>query len=171
MTKARAGLTELEGAILGVLRQAAGLTPYAVRRVFLESLSAEWSGSAGAVYPAIKRLASDGLLRPGAGTDKRGKTTYLLTAKGLRAHDAWLCDITRAIGPGMDPFRTRAGLWLELPPATQRTLMQQLLTAIEEQREALKRSFPAQDRGDAIQLELHLLLLESRRNWLTGKLR
>ena len=37
VTKPRAGLTELEGAILGILRRVSGFSAYAVRQVFLSS--------------------------------------------------------------------------------------------------------------------------------------
>ena len=47
MTKSRAGLTELEGAIFGLLGRGRSRTGYHFRQEFLTSPSAEWSGSAG----------------------------------------------------------------------------------------------------------------------------
>ena len=52
-------MTELEGAILGVIRLDPSCTAYRVRQVFLASRSDEWSGSAGAVYPAIDLTAGE----------------------------------------------------------------------------------------------------------------
>ena len=42
-------LTELEGAVLGTIKQKGPCTPYAVRREFRSSLTPYWSGSAGNV--------------------------------------------------------------------------------------------------------------------------
>ena len=159
-------MTELEGAILGVLRRAPKMSAYAVRRVFLNSRSEEWSGSAGAVYPAIARLAQAKLLMALAQGDGRGTTIHALTPKGRVAHNAWLCDIARAAGPGTDPFRTRAGLWLELSPARRRTLMKELHREIARRRDAMKSDPKSGDKPDAIADELHLALLEMRLHWL-----
>ena len=166
ITKARGTLTELEGAILGVLRRAEGMTAYAVRQVFLTSLSAEWSGSAGAVYPAIARLTAAKLLAAHAKGDGRGTTSLVLTATGRAAHDRWLCDVERAVGPGTDPFRTRAGLWMELTPTRRRSLMKALQKEIARQRGALKSEPLLPGEADAITRELHLALLEMRLRWL-----
>src|SRR3569832_2452332 len=72
ITKARGGLTELEGAILGVLRRGGAMSAYAMRQVFLVSQSDEWSGSAGAVYPAIARRRGAGRGAAGARGGGRG---------------------------------------------------------------------------------------------------
>jgi DNA-binding PadR family transcriptional regulator len=60
---------------MGVLRRAPGSTAYAVRQVFHASASADWSGSAGAVYPAIERLKTAKLLTPRKEKDGRGTVT------------------------------------------------------------------------------------------------
>ena len=159
-------MTELEGAILGVLRRAPKLSAYAVRRVFFSSPSEEWSGSAGAVYPAIARLTRAKLLAAHAQGDGRRTTSYRLTSKGRVAHDAWLCDIIRAAGPGTDPFRTRAGLRLELLPARRHMLMKHLREEILRRRDAMQSHPKSGDRADAITDELHLALLEMRLHWL-----
>lgn len=166
MTKSRAGLTELEGAILGVLRRAPGMTPYAVRQVFLASRSAEWSGSAGAVYPAIARLARGRLLKARAGGDRRGARTYALSPAGRAAHDRWLCDAARAASPGIDPFRTRAALWPLLPARKRKALMTALRREIEAARTALLRELPERDPADAITDRLVLAVHESRLAWI-----
>jgi len=170
MTKPRAALTELEGAILGVLRRAPGLTPYAVRKVFLHSRSAEWSGSAGAVYPAIARLARERLLRATAGDDARGTVTYVLSAKGAAAHDRWLGDVARATSPGIDPFRTRAALWLHLPGRARKALLRKLERETRRQREAMIATPPDGDEGEAITGQLLLGLLDLRLVWLKAML-
>ena len=49
-------VTELEGAILSEIQHRGNHTAFQVRRAFQTSPSIEWSGSAGAIYPAIKHL-------------------------------------------------------------------------------------------------------------------
>lgn len=163
---ARAALTELEGAILGVLRRGQAHTAYAVRQVFKISVSAEWSGSAGAVYPAIARMKAAGLLAGRALKGGRGGVAYSLTPAGSAAHDRWLCDVARIVGPGVDPFRTRAGLWPLLPARQRRALMAELQRAIAARRDAMANAPPAPDHGDAIGDALLVMLMELRLRWL-----
>lgn len=169
MTKARAALTELEGAILGVLRQKPGLTPYAVRQVFFASRSAEWSGSAGAVYPAIARMAAQGLITPRDGKDRRGTKAYALNAAGRRAHDTWLSDVERATGIGIDPFRTRAGLWGFLPAQERWALLGTLERTTQAQRKTIADGLPALEAADAAIDRLLLALLDARLIWLRAQ--
>lgn len=151
---------------MGVLRRGPGLSAYAVRRIFQVSLSAEWSGSAGAVYPAMTRLRIAGLIGAMAqDEDRRGTQSLKLTAKGQRAHDDWLCDVERAAGPGSDPFRTRAALWRELPAAKRRALMKALKAEIERRRDALTGK-KQDDPGEAVTDELLVAQLELRLRWL-----
>jgi DNA-binding PadR family transcriptional regulator len=166
MTKSRASLTELEGAILGVLVRAPAATAYRVRQVFQDSRSVEWSGSAGAVYPAIRRLVTARLIKERAEADGRGAHTYRLTPGGKRVYERWLCDVTRAVGPGIDPFRTRAPLWKGLAPRTRRQLAQELKRALEAQHGILQGELSSLDEGDAVAARLHLALLDLRLKWL-----
>ena len=157
--------------MLGVLRLAPNCTAYRVRQVFLASRSAEWSGSAGAVYPAINRLEAEGLIAESAAQDGRGTRTYRLTAAGNAAHDVWLCDAERAIGAGLDPFRTRAGFWPVLPPKRQRDLLKQLAKQAERRRDELHRELPSLDEGDAAMATLHIALQDLRLNWIAARLK
>lgn len=159
-------MTELEGAILGVLREGQNATPYAVRRIFQQSISAEWSGSAGAIYPAMRRLEAAGLIAAGKKSDGRGKKLYLLTKKGLAAHDDWLCDAARASGPGMDPFRTRAQLWTFLPAPRRSALLKTLHAEISERRAACMKEMAGLDAADRVARRLVVMLLDARLKWL-----
>jgi DNA-binding PadR family transcriptional regulator len=104
----RAPLTDLEGSVLGHIRHLAPITPYAVAKAVANSPSAFWSGSAGAVYPLIKRLTAQGLLAATEGQDgKRARTDYTLTPAGEAAFKQWLLDPHRAADLGYDPLRTR----------------------------------------------------------------
>jgi len=166
MTKSRDELTELEGAILGVLRRAGGLSAYKVRSVFLASRSAEWSGSAGAVYPALARLKKRGLVAMRAVGDKRGTKICTLTKAGENAHEAWVCDVERAAGPGLDPFRVRAADFSALPARERRTLAAALTRELEMQMAEAKSALKRMDRGDAAMTELHIALNATRLTWL-----
>jgi DNA-binding PadR family transcriptional regulator len=166
MTNARAGLTELEGAILGVLSRASGLTTYAVRSVFVESRSAEWSGSAGAVYPALARLRKAGLVSSRTLGDKRGSKLCELTKAGVEAHQAWVCDVARAAGPGLDPFRVRAADLWALPGRKRAALIADLTGEIEARRSELRSALAEMDQSDRVMTELHIALLETRLAWL-----
>lgn len=113
-------LTDLEGAALAEIASRGSTTSYVVAQAFARSPSEFWSGSAGAVYPLIKRLAARGLLEPTAATTgKRQRIDYRVTAHGREALEDWLLDARRAAGLGFDPLRTRLG-HLHLVGAEQR---------------------------------------------------
>lgn len=84
-------------------------TAYAVARDFADSPSEFWSGSAGAVYPMVKRLLASGLLEtdPAHVPTRRGSVHYRLTDAGRVAMEGWLLDVERASGMGFDPLRSR----------------------------------------------------------------
>src|SRR5262249_54368955 len=112
-------LTELEGAVLGVIRAKGPCTPYAVRREFQKSLTPYWSGRAGALYPLVARLMRRRLLRAVRATgDGRGGTLYTLTAAGDRALRQWLAPPLSPLilGAPPDPIRTRVGFLGLLSP-------------------------------------------------------
>lgn len=112
-------LTELEGCVLGLVWSKGPSTAYAVRRELQRSASPHWSGSAGAIYPLIGRLARRGLIRSGArATGRRRSRVYAVTPAGLAALRGWLGppfpDVV--VGPPPDPLRTRL-YFLEALPA------------------------------------------------------
>jgi len=84
-------LTELEGCALGLIWESGSCSIYAVRKVFMNSPNPYWSGSAGAIYPLVRRLEGRGLLGSREGyTGERRRILYVLTAAGLRSLRAWL---------------------------------------------------------------------------------
>ncbi len=103
-------LSELEGAVLGAISVLEPCTAYAVRQTFLRSPSTRWSGSAGAIYPLVRRLERRGLLssKPHA-TGRRQGRHYELTNEGRGALTAWIgppfSEEVSSIPP--DPLRTR----------------------------------------------------------------
>jgi DNA-binding PadR family transcriptional regulator len=101
-------LTELEGAVLGAVVRDGPCTSYAVKEMFRASPSEFWSGSAGSIYPLMKRLEQRGLVASEKGsTGRRGHRTYRATPKGRRAFARWMTDAERAAAMGIDPLRTR----------------------------------------------------------------
>ena len=104
-------LTELEGAALGMIATDGPCTPYRVRQFFRKSPSPYWSGSAGAIYPLVRRLEKQKLITAQPfPTGKRAASAYRITQKGLDQLSQWITDSgtsERAIGVPMDPLRTR----------------------------------------------------------------
>jgi DNA-binding PadR family transcriptional regulator len=101
-------LTELEGAVLGAVVRDGPCTSYAVTELFRVSPSEFWSGSAGSIYPLMKRLEERGFVVSESGsTGRRSHRTYRATTKGRRAFVGWMTDAERSAAMGFDPLRTR----------------------------------------------------------------
>src|SRR4051812_21910075 len=159
-------LTDLEGAVLTEVGHRSNHTAFRVRRAFEQSGSANWRGSAGAVYAAVKRLVDRDLLKSRPIGGKRGGNTLELSEKGRNALFEWLTDVTRAADVGSDPFRLRAGLWLQLPRAARNLLVPRLSKAIDEEICRLKSYSIGQDDVERIEIELALELQSLRKRWL-----
>ena len=85
-------LSHLAYIALGVVSEEQPCTAYAVMRLFQKSSSTYFSGSAGAIYPLLKRLEAVGLVK--AQRSKAGSRTrrhFTLTAAGKSALKKWLC--------------------------------------------------------------------------------
>jgi len=106
-------LTELEGAALGIIWKKGACSGYAVMREFATSPSYTWSASAGAVYPALRRLQEMGLIS--AATDNR-KRSLALSAAGMIALRQWLKFRPSMGGVAGHPIRTRM-FFLDALPA------------------------------------------------------
>ena len=119
-------LSELEGAVLGVLWADGPCTVYAVRKTFKSSPSPHWSGSAGAIYPLVRRLQGKQLVhsraQPG---DRRGGRLYGLTPRGLKALQSWAAPplAVEVIGVPIDPLRTRLEFLGALAPGLRRVFV------------------------------------------------
>lgn len=127
----KANLTELEGAVLTEIAHRGNHTSFKVRRAFELSPSSSWSGSAGAVYPAISRLERAGLIDAQSGSSRRGTRILSLTDAGYAALERWFTDTAAACTIGADPFRLRAGLWDTLPPDRRREVLNGMTTAVQ----------------------------------------
>lgn len=158
-----AAVTDLEGAALALFVRAGRATRYAVMQAFANSPSAFWSGSAGAVYPMIRRLLARKMLTAHAATDgRRKRVDYAVTAEGRAAFEAWLLDPRRAADMGMDPLRTRL-VSLDLVPAARRKAFLKEV-AVEVARIAEAPAFENDPAGRAI----HESWLQARAAWIAS---
>lgn len=84
-------LSHLAYIALGVVAERQPCSGYTVMKDFQSSSSTYFSGSAGAIYPLMRRLEEDGLTkveRSKAGS--RTRRVYTITEKGRQALEAWL---------------------------------------------------------------------------------
>lgn len=118
----REELTELEQCVIGVVWRDGPMTAYEVAAHFSASLSPYWSGSAGAIYPVVKRLQKRGLLRSvQRAWNGRRKSMLTTTRAGEASLRAWLRPPLplEAGGTTFDPIRTRL-FFIDVLPADQR---------------------------------------------------
>lgn len=163
-------LTELEGAILSEVQHRGNDTAFQVRRAFQTSPSIEWSGSAGAIYPAIKRLRERGLIHGEATRDGRSTVRLSLTAAGEAAVMTWACDPERSSSVGIDPFRLRSGIWDLLPADRKRSALQATADAIRANVDFLRNYQADLDEVEATRVELSLRIQAVRLDWISEKL-
>jgi len=169
MTGSTVALTELEGAVLSEIHHRANRTAFQVQRAFQRSPSTEWSGSAGAVYPAIRRLIEGALITATPMAGGRKAQALEVTDAGIAALTAWACDPERAAGVGLDPFRLRSGIWRTLPDTERRN-------ALETVAEQIRQHLARQETSDADSVEqardeLALRLQRARLEWIAEELR
>ncbi|MGH6617539.1 hypothetical protein [Sphingomonas sp.] len=156
-------LTELEGAVLTEIAHRGNHTSFKVRRAFQTSPSSSWSGSAGAVYPAIARLERAGLILAEPGTSRRGTRILSLSTAGAEALKAWLFDGETACSIGADPFRLRSGLWNTLGEEDRRKVVRTMKAAVEaEMAKLVSRTAldPVEDVGNDLAIRLQQLRLD-----------
>lgn len=118
-------MTELEGAVLGVVWSRGPLTGYAVRQRFQRSPTVGWSASEGAIYPAIERLIGYGFIRSVEEmTGRRSGRALTVTAEGEEALRFWISSLADSMGGApVDPIRTRVNYLGALPPVERRAFL------------------------------------------------
>lgn len=166
MTKSAPVLTELEGAILSEIHHRQNRTAFKVRRAFQTSPSIEWSGSAGAIYPAIRRLVEAELIESSVITTGRRGSHLALTGEGVAALESWICDPVRATSVGIDPFRLRAGLWSTLSPRLQDEAFRRIKLAVNEELKRLRASLDELDPVERARSDWSIQLQVMRLDWL-----
>jgi DNA-binding PadR family transcriptional regulator len=118
---------EIEGCVLGLLSVEGPATPYAIRKVFLQSPNPQWSGSAGTIYPLVERLLRRKLIRSKLClTGKRRGQRISVTASGSRALEQWLSipipEWVTGVPP--DPLRTRVRFLCAISDTQQQAFLQ-----------------------------------------------
>jgi DNA-binding PadR family transcriptional regulator len=159
-------LTELEGAVLTEVGHRENTTAFKVRRAFESSGSANWRGSAGAVYAAVKRLVTRELLETQPISGRRGGNRLRLTALGKGALRSWMLDVEQASDSGFDPFRLRAGLWLTLPKDQLEHHLDLLEDAVTRGIAQLRAYGEGQDEIERTEIDLAIRLQELRLRWI-----
>lgn len=128
-------LSELESFVLGMVWQLGPCSAYDVRRHMKASPSSQWSASAGAIYPLIRKLEGLGLV--GARerwAGKRRRVEYRATAAGVRALRLWVGPplAEEAVTVVHDPLRSRARFLGVLTAAERRRWVAAALQALDE---------------------------------------
>lgn len=117
--KSDAGRSELESFVLGLVWQLGPCSPYELRAHMARSPSTQWSASAGAIYPLVRRLEASALLVSAtARTGQRKRREYRITPAGVRALRKWIGPpLSDVVTVAHDPLRTRARFLALLTPA------------------------------------------------------
>jgi DNA-binding PadR family transcriptional regulator len=166
-------ITDLEAFALGLIWRHGPCTPYAVRRFMADSPSTQWSGSAGAIYPLVRRLERQGLLKSSAeANDGRKARAYTMTAKGLAALRRWIGPplSADAITVAYDPLRSRARFLSVLPLADQRawiTSAQNAMTEVANRVRRWQELYGTDDPLAGAMTRSGELDVESRTMWLS----
>ena len=101
-------LTDDEGTFLSLLVRVGPATAYQISKIYAESPVSNFGTSKGKIYPLIRRLRSQGLLRsaPIEG-DRRGSELLESTAAGIEAVRHWVKQIRPQHILLDDPLRTK----------------------------------------------------------------
>src|SRR5260370_3559686 len=92
--------TSLRFAILGLLTRRPA-TGYDIKRDFDLTIGYAWNAHDSQIYPELRRLEEEGLIRPAATQpDGRRRRTYRVTAEGRKQRTAWLAAPAE---PGLPP--------------------------------------------------------------------
>lgn len=166
------GMTELEHCTLAAISEHQPCSAYDVRQVFARSPTPDWSGSTGAIYPVIKRLAGRELIEIEAeAKGPRGRRNLSITPQGAAALRAWIIGIEPWMAKASpDPIRTRVSFLDQLKSHDERIeflkaarkltegMIQELVPEVESYRSLSTPEYLA-GRGAIAQLE-------ARRVWL-----
>jgi DNA-binding PadR family transcriptional regulator len=160
--------SELEGCVLGLLWKQGPCTAYAIRRSLLGSPSSHWSGSAGAIYPLLRRFEERGLAtsRKTLRGDRAG-WQYALTAAGRERFLAWLGPpmTGEVVAIAADPLRTRAHFLGALPPKRRAAFLAAAKDALERHLGDLAPRGDV-DRFDRLALRSAVRVTQARLAWL-----
>jgi DNA-binding PadR family transcriptional regulator len=170
--------TELENCVLGVVWLRGPCTAYMVRLEFLASESSHWTGSAGSIYPLVRRLAAAGLIRSRHrkwGSD--GKREYSITRAGKSVLRRWIGPPLPpwTAAPAFDPLRTRLSFLGALEPSRRKKFLAEGLRNLDAELEVVRKKARELDRTRE-PFEYLVVLgtiyeLEGRKKWIRAIVR
>jgi DNA-binding PadR family transcriptional regulator len=104
--------------ILGLLSIEPNLSGYDIRKAIESSVGYFWSESYGQIYPALKRLTTEGLITPSRSTSKprQRRQEYSLTDAGRASLQAWLAQPFQN-DPPRNEFLLKLFFGREAPPS------------------------------------------------------
>lgn len=164
--------TDLEAAVLAVVWRDGPCTAYAIRQHFRQSPTPRWSGSAGAIYPLVRRLEARRWLRSTPGkAGARSRRDCALTAGGRAALRGWLNAPSEADTALLhDPLRTKVLFLAALSPREGRDFIAKALGALHRQlaaaRAECRREAAGGSRDSRLAARNALLLTRARVAWL-----
>jgi DNA-binding PadR family transcriptional regulator len=165
-------VSELEGAVLGVVSLHDQLTPYQIRKVFERSPNPHWSGSAGSIYPLVRRLARNRLLTARAhATGERRGLKYKLTASGRRVLRSWIIEAEHEKLVGIsDLLRLRFRFLSALTPREQRrfvdTMIKKMSGEVQKIEADNRKQLSSGDAYSYLTARGALLMARARLSWL-----
>lgn len=128
----RENLTNLECVALARLWRFGRCTAHQLRSAFAGSTAGRYSGSAGAIYPLMKRLEQSGYIRSAAARNgAQKKRLFSILKKGKRAVIAWMKSMPPPEIFPDDPLRTRVQYLDFLPRGEQERWRQDALNALD----------------------------------------
>lgn len=127
----RRRLSLLEGALLGLLHDEPR-SGYALRKLFATTPMGSFSDSPGSIYPALARLAAQGLIAGNVENARslRPRQVYGLTRAGAEALDAWLRE-PLAVGGMREDFNGLLLRFVFMPQTIGRADTVRFLAALE----------------------------------------
>ncbi len=141
-------------------------TAFQVRKAFASSPTEGWTASAGAVYPAIKRLVEKSFLKQVRMDDARGTNKLSVTRSGRAAVHRWAIDPNLATRLSTDPFRTRVDYLASLPSKKKDDVLQKLREELIGKVETIDRLLTTETASKAEGNFLAVQLLRTRLQWL-----
>jgi DNA-binding PadR family transcriptional regulator len=165
-------LSHLAYIALGVVAEKQPCSGYAVMKDFQSSSSTYFSGSAGAIYPLMKRLEADGLTkvdRTKAGT--RTRRNYTITDKGRDALETWLASPIpdEEVAFLVDLLRTRVLFFERLTKQQRRKFVKDCREQLRSRIAATQKRMKAKNalsQFEQVTLASVLMIDEARIKWL-----
>lgn len=159
--------------LLGMLANWDGMTGFEIRKVIEGSVRHFWRESFGQIYPELKRLAEEGLIKPAS---RRGRTRdaqpWRITAAGRAALSEWLKrppqDLLVRDELGLKLFfagHAPEGVARGLIEATRQTTLAQLAYFLEAEKETFDRSDNPAFPGSILLLDRGIIAARARIEW------